>query len=127
MSSILSIPPRHVREISDPISQLMVQLHKLVFVTQLPPSPAPSMRRLLVEHYKRTLFGRTSVPADLKTEMHKLMNRANDPVQLLMEATDEHNPRIAQRALIELAAGKANSLYTDLWMMPEHQLICVEP
>ena len=83
----------------------MCQLHKLLFLSQLPPSPVPSMRQLLVERYKRNLFDRNSSPGDLKTEIHRLANGTGDVVLLLSEASEGPGlqPRMLQKALAELA------------------------
>ena len=82
----------------------MLQLHKLIFVTQIPPSPTPNMRRLVVEQYKRALFNRMSSPADLKSEVHKLMSGTGDAVQLLAsEDSNNPQPRMVDKALTELA------------------------
>ena len=84
-TSTLSISPRHLREVTDPISLLLSQLHKLIFISQLPPSHTPSARRTLVEQYKRNLFDKNSNPSDLKSELHKLSSGVGEPVQLLVE------------------------------------------
>lgn len=105
-SSLLSFSPRHVREISDPITQLMTQLHKLVFITQLPPSLTPCARTLLIGQYKRALFDGTNSPACLKAEMHKLMSGVSETVeQLVCVGMDGAQPKVhlVQRALRELA------------------------
>ena len=117
-SSVLSISPRHLREISDPITQLMEQLHKLLFLTQLPPSPTPNMRRLLVEQYKHGLFDSPSSPSHLKTEMHRLAMGVSDVVGVLSEGGEWKErpgglqPRLLQTALRELAG--ENSLASSL-------------
>ena len=103
VSSILSISPRHLREISDPITQLLSHLHKLIFLTQLPPSPTHTpARRLLVETYKRNLFDQSSNLADLKTELYKLSNGSSDTVISLV-GTVGLQSRVISRALSELS------------------------
>ena len=110
-SSVLSISPRHLREISDPITQLMAQLHKLLFLAQLPPSPTPNMRMLLVNQYKHALFDRPSSPGSLKTEMHRLVMGTSESVGVLSEGGEGGEkrrigglqPRRLQKALSELA------------------------
>lgn len=79
-SSTLSISPKHLREITDPIVVLLTQLHKLVLLTQLPPQSRPSSRWTLLQLYKRQLFSETSTAADLKTQLHKLVHGSTETV-----------------------------------------------
>lgn len=88
----------------------MTQLHKLLYLDQLPPSPAPCMRRLLIDRYKRALFDGTVPPGELKSEMHRLMNGGSETVQVLAPTStnslsSECQPRIIEKALEELAGG----------------------
>ena len=71
-AGVVAMSPNRLKEISDPILQLMSELHKLIAVTQAPPPTTPHPRRQLVELYKRSLFGTGSKPEDLKTELHKV-------------------------------------------------------
>ena len=82
-ASSLRVPAAHVKEI-DPASQMLNQLHKIVFVTQLPPdmrdgqsnAQALQMRRA-IEKYKRCLFGRYLRGQEglgLKEELTKFLN-----------------------------------------------------
>ena len=86
----------------------MTQLHKLLYLDQLPPSTMPCMRRLLLDRYKRALFDGTVPPGELKSEMHRLMTGGSETVQVLAPtSTDslssECQPRIIEKALEELA------------------------
>ena len=103
-SSTLSISPCHLREISDPISLLLCQLHKLIYISQLPPSQKPSARRTLVEHYKRSLFNSSSDPSNLKSELHKLSCGVTESVPVLSEAGSR---RMVQRCMEEISRGEA--------------------
>lgn len=89
----------------------MAQLHKLLFLAQLPPSPTPNMRMLLVGQYKHALFDRLSSPGSLKTEMHRLVMGTSESVGVLSEGGEGGEerrigglqPRRLQKALSELA------------------------
>ena len=50
---MLTISPHFVRPISDQCELLLKQLHKLIFVTQLPPNLERDANRAYVERYKR--------------------------------------------------------------------------
>ena len=77
-----------VKEI-DPVTQLLNQLHKIVFVTQLPPDMSEradhAKFRRAVERYKRALFGRSAAGQGegllLKQELYKLMTSSDDTIQ----------------------------------------------
>ena len=58
---------------------LLKQLHKLIFVTQLPPNVERDPNRAYVERYKRELFSGSGW--DLKAELKRLMegSHANVP------------------------------------------------
>jgi len=50
-SGSIAIAAGKVRQIADPASQLLNQLHKIIFVTQLPPDPTPNVARHVIELY----------------------------------------------------------------------------
>lgn len=91
LGSSLRVPAAHVKEI-DPASQMLNQLHKIVFVTQLPPdmrdgqpnAQAMHMRRA-IEKYKRCLFGRYSRGQEglsLKEELKKFLSNREDVIPI---------------------------------------------
>ena len=116
-SSTLSISPKHLREISDPILSLLTQLHKLVYVTQLAPPLSPSARWTLVQRYKRSLFGSGSSALTLKTHLHRLVSASTDAVGDSLEeglGAGEGEElgsgvRLVQGALCELGEGGEGS------------------
>lgn len=52
----------------------MHQLHKILYICQLPPTLDPNPRRRLVEKFKRALFAQDSNSLNLKTEVKKVSN-----------------------------------------------------
>uniref|UniRef100_A0AAY5F0L2 Protein kinase domain-containing protein n=1 Tax=Electrophorus electricus TaxID=8005 RepID=A0AAY5F0L2_ELEEL len=69
-----------VRQIDDPNLRLLGLLHKIIFITQLPPGPENTFQRRAVERFKKTLFQCGSSPSDLKIELNK--NPPHIPYQL---------------------------------------------
>uniref|UniRef100_A0A3P9MY07 NIMA related kinase 10 n=1 Tax=Poecilia reticulata TaxID=8081 RepID=A0A3P9MY07_POERE len=63
----ICVSQRKLRQIDDPIQRLLVQLHKIIFITQLPPAPNYNMKRRLVERFKKSLFHLGSDPYNLKS------------------------------------------------------------
>ncbi|XP_029928077.1 serine/threonine-protein kinase Nek10 [Myripristis murdjan] len=73
VSAGICVSQRKVRQIDDPIQRLLVQMHKIIFITQLPPAPHNSVKRRIVERFKKSLFHQGSDPYNLKVELSKLL------------------------------------------------------
>uniref|UniRef100_A0AAY5ENI5 Protein kinase domain-containing protein n=1 Tax=Electrophorus electricus TaxID=8005 RepID=A0AAY5ENI5_ELEEL len=76
----ICVSHRRVRQIDDPNLRLLGLLHKIIFITQLPPGPENTFQRRAVERFKKTLFQCGSSPSDLKIELNK--NPPHIPYQL---------------------------------------------
>ncbi|ESO99745.1 hypothetical protein LOTGIDRAFT_173537 [Lottia gigantea] len=87
-AATLSISNSRLREITDPIVQMLVQLHKIIYITQLPPTLSPNFERRKIDEYKRALFSRHSHAVSLKTELKKLMQGCHDVVDILTNPAD---------------------------------------
>ena len=87
---MLSISPSRIREIHDPMTRILNQLHKILFISQLPPSMEGelSYERALIERYKRELFSHRNHyrGRSLKDELHKLMNGSQEMIDLSFRA-----------------------------------------
>ncbi len=78
------------------MTQLLNQLHKIIFVTQLPPDmaerPDHARFRRAVERYKRALFVRRAAGQGqglrLKQELYKLMTSSADTILLDFSGAD---------------------------------------
>ncbi|XP_004560267.1 serine/threonine-protein kinase Nek10 isoform X1 [Maylandia zebra] len=73
VSAGICVSQKKLRQIDDPIQRLLVQLHKIIFITQLPPAPHHHIKRRLVERFKKSLFQFGSDPYNLKVELSKLV------------------------------------------------------
>ncbi|KAJ1101855.1 hypothetical protein NDU88_006919 [Pleurodeles waltl] len=71
-SAGIAVSQRKVRQISDPIQQILTQLHKIIYITQLPPPLHDNLKRRVIERYKKSLFSLQSNPYNLKSEMNKV-------------------------------------------------------
>ncbi|XP_075067368.1 serine/threonine-protein kinase Nek10 [Mixophyes fleayi] len=71
-SAGIAVSQRKVRQISDPIQQILMQLHKIIYIAQLPPALHDNLKRRVVERYKKSLFSLQSNPCNLKAEMQKV-------------------------------------------------------
>ena len=68
----MHITADRLRPISDPVDRILQQLHKLVFVSQLPPTADRDMRKVALHNYKRSLFARPETCLYLKEEMKRV-------------------------------------------------------
>uniref|UniRef100_A0A3B5AEZ1 NIMA-related kinase 10 n=1 Tax=Stegastes partitus TaxID=144197 RepID=A0A3B5AEZ1_9TELE len=66
LSGVICVSQKKLRQIDDPIQRLLMQLHKIIYITQLPPAPHHDTRRRLVERFKKSLFHSGSDPCSLK-------------------------------------------------------------
>lgn len=62
----------NLRKVEDPVQPLFDTLHKLIFVTQLPPGLKRDTRRSMLESFKHWLFSDASTSSRLKEELAKL-------------------------------------------------------
>ena len=84
---MLSISPSRIREIHDPCSLILMQLHKILFISQLPPSlegDGQAAERQAIDKYKRELFSHKNLyrGRNLKDELHKLMNGSHEMIDI---------------------------------------------
>lgn len=84
----LTISQHRVRQISDPILQMLHQLHKILYITQLPPTLKPHMKRRMIERFKRALFAPQSTTFNLKSELKKLMSGTREIIDLNLGPAD---------------------------------------
>nr|XP_046156902.1 serine/threonine-protein kinase Nek10 isoform X3 [Oncorhynchus gorbuscha] len=73
VSAGICVSQRKVRQIDDPVQRLLVQLHKIIYITQLPPALQHSVKRRAIERFKKSLFHYESSPYNLKVELNKLL------------------------------------------------------
>uniref|UniRef100_A0A8C9YDZ0 Serine/threonine-protein kinase Nek10 n=1 Tax=Sander lucioperca TaxID=283035 RepID=A0A8C9YDZ0_SANLU len=72
VSAGICVSQKKVRQIDDPIQRLLVQLHKIIYITQLPPAPHHNIKRRIIERFKKSLFHYGSDPYNLKVELSKV-------------------------------------------------------
>ena len=71
---------KKLRPIEDPITQILDQIHKIVFIAQLAPSGRKNVKRKLVDRFKRSLFGTRKSSAQIKSELMRLIKNSNELV-----------------------------------------------
>ena len=83
-SPMLSISMNRIREINDPCSRILNQLHKILFVSQLPPTTSLSFERAIVEKYKHALFSHRNHYRgwNLKDELNKVLSGSQETIDL---------------------------------------------
>ncbi|CAK8683319.1 unnamed protein product [Clavelina lepadiformis] len=100
-AAMLSISPSKLRPISDPVQQTLIQLHKIIYIDQLPPTNEVNYRRRIISRYKRALFSPHSRSMGLKDELKKLLCGSHETIDLsfIVEA-----PSLTQKATAEAEA-----------------------
>uniref|UniRef100_A0A8C9QKJ9 NIMA related kinase 10 n=1 Tax=Spermophilus dauricus TaxID=99837 RepID=A0A8C9QKJ9_SPEDA len=89
-SAGIAVSQRKVRQISDPIQQILIQLHKVIYITQLPPALHHNLKRRVIERFKKSLFSQQSNPCNLKSEIKKLSQGSPEPIEPNFFAADYH-------------------------------------
>ncbi|XP_075275103.1 serine/threonine-protein kinase Nek10 isoform X2 [Opisthocomus hoazin] len=90
VSAGIAVSQRKVRQISDPVQQILIQLHKIIFITQLPPALQCNLKRRIVERFKKSLFSQQSNPCNLKSEMKKLLQGSPELIEPSFFIADWH-------------------------------------
>ncbi|XP_038566526.1 serine/threonine-protein kinase Nek10 [Micropterus salmoides] len=88
VSAGLCVSQKKVRQIDDPIQRLLVQLHKIIHITQLPPTPHHNIKRRIIERFKKSLFRYGSDPYNLKVELSKLLQASPELMELGSASSD---------------------------------------
>ncbi|KAM9353556.1 serine/threonine-protein kinase Nek10 [Symphorus nematophorus] len=88
VSAGICVSQRKVRQIDDPIQRLLVQLHKIIYITQLPPTPHNNIKRRVIERFKKSLFHSGSDPYNLKVELSKLLQASPEMMELGSTSSD---------------------------------------
>uniref|UniRef100_F6SLU2 NIMA related kinase 10 n=1 Tax=Ornithorhynchus anatinus TaxID=9258 RepID=F6SLU2_ORNAN len=89
-SAGIAVSQRKVRQISDPIQQILTQLHKVIYITQLPPALHHNLKRRVIERFKKSLFGQHSNPCNLKSEIKKLSQGSPEQIEPNFFTADGH-------------------------------------
>ncbi|KAM3678950.1 LOW QUALITY PROTEIN: serine/threonine-protein kinase Nek10 [Ammospiza maritima maritima] len=67
----IAVSQGKVHQIGDPVQQILVQLHKIIFSSKLPPALQCNLERRVVERFKKFLFSQKSNPCKLESEIKK--------------------------------------------------------
>ncbi|KAM7123346.1 LOW QUALITY PROTEIN: serine/threonine-protein kinase Nek10 [Ciconia maguari] len=89
-SAGIAVSQRKVRQISDPVQQILIQLHKIIFITQLPPALQCNLKRRIIERFKKSLFSQQSNPCNLKSKMKKLLQGSPELIEPNFFTADWH-------------------------------------
>lgn len=80
---VVHIKSANLKKVKDPVQPLFQTLHKLVYITQLPPGLQRDVRRSMLESFKHWLFSEPRFADSLKEELGKLHNCAREEVPIL--------------------------------------------
>uniref|UniRef100_A0AAY5L177 Protein kinase domain-containing protein n=1 Tax=Esox lucius TaxID=8010 RepID=A0AAY5L177_ESOLU len=88
VSAGICVSQRKVRQIDDPVQRILVQLHKIIYITQLPPAVQHCVKRRSIERFKKFLFDYRSSPYNLKVELNKLLQGSPELMELGSPSSD---------------------------------------
>ncbi|XP_075937216.1 serine/threonine-protein kinase Nek10 [Anarhichas minor] len=88
VSAGICVSQKKVRQIDDPIQRLLVQLHNIIYITQLPPAPHHNIKRRVIERFKKSLFHFGSDPYNLKVELSKLLHASPELMEFSTNSSD---------------------------------------
>ncbi|XP_071485306.1 serine/threonine-protein kinase Nek10-like [Diadema antillarum] len=113
-AATLTISPRKVRQISDPVLKILHLIHKLIFICQLPPTLSPNPRRKVIERFKRALFAPQSSSVNLKSELKKVILGSRELIDINLgvgEASHLLRQATQEEALYQVTGEKPASVY----------------
>jgi len=99
-SAKVSIAHSKLQPMTDPLPKVLNQLHKILFIDQMPPTLERDARRSYIKSYKRFLFGQDQNAGNIKRELFKLLSVA--PEVVCMHApgrTDLQDTNVTYEAL----------------------------
>ncbi|XP_028985437.1 serine/threonine-protein kinase Nek10 isoform X2 [Betta splendens] len=88
VSAGICVSQKKLRQIDDPIQRLLVQLHKIIYITQLPPASHNNIKRRVIERFKKSLFHIGSDPCNLKVELSKLLQASPELMELGLSSSN---------------------------------------
>ncbi|XP_067915905.1 serine/threonine-protein kinase Nek10 isoform X2 [Heterodontus francisci] len=111
-SAGIAVSQRKVRQISDPIQQILIQLHKIIYITQLPPTLHHNFRKSVIERFKKSLFSPQSNPCNLKAELKKLLQGSPELIELNFVTADCNLMRQTSRENAAFPGDRAVNTYS---------------
>ncbi|XP_048464489.1 serine/threonine-protein kinase Nek10 [Rhincodon typus] len=111
-SAGIAVSQRKVRQISDPIQQILIQLHKIIYITQLPPTLHHNFRKSVIERFKKSLFSPQSNPCNLKAELKKVLQGSPELIELNFVTADCNLMRQTSRENAAFPGDRAVNTYS---------------
>ncbi|KAM7071266.1 LOW QUALITY PROTEIN: serine/threonine-protein kinase Nek10 [Acridotheres tristis] len=107
----IAVSQRKVNQISDPVQQILIQLHKIIFITQLPPALRCNLKKRIVDRFKKSLFSQQSNPK-LK-EIKKLLPDSPGFIEPSIFTADWHRVHLISGGNTLLLDDRKGSLGTS--------------
>ena len=88
----ISIPQRNLRVLTDPVIDMLTQVHKLMLVAQLPPSLDlhADERRQFLQRVHLHLFASDQRAGSIKAHLAKLVEKSDEPIEGLGLVLGKH-------------------------------------
>ena len=87
-----------LRSSLDPADQMLRQIHKIVYISQLPPATEKDHARRCVNKYKKLLFAADS-PLNLRDEMKKVSHSYSSSLSPFLPS--DRSPFVARPSIVD--------------------------
>ncbi|VDO89428.1 unnamed protein product [Heligmosomoides polygyrus] len=84
----LTVRSAALRPISDPLLDILSQIHKIVMISDLSPPESTNHKRRVVEQFRRRLFNTSSSAELIKKHLRKLSTEAHEEIDLDLGYSD---------------------------------------
>ncbi|KAK6742207.1 hypothetical protein RB195_009834 [Necator americanus] len=84
----LSVRSASLRPISDPLLDVLSQIHKIVLISEADPSDSTNHKRRVVEQFRRRIFSKSSNADLIKKHLRKLSAEAHEEIELDLGYSD---------------------------------------
>eukprot|EP00455_Lapot_gusevi_P056980 TRINITY_DN957_c0_g1_i1.p1 TRINITY_DN957_c0_g1~~TRINITY_DN957_c0_g1_i1.p1 ORF type:complete len:258 (+),score=24.09 TRINITY_DN957_c0_g1_i1:113-886(+) len=115
--NLVAMSPHKLRQIKEPTDQFLTQLHKLMYICELPPKLERDSKRSLIIRYKKALF--TTQQRNLKEEMKKLLSALPEVVDFDIPRPALDSNLVDEKEVKEGSVAPAVRMTTDTAYLPQ--------
>ncbi|XGW15633.1 hypothetical protein V3C99_001240 [Haemonchus contortus] len=84
----LTVRSASLQPISDPLLDILSQIHKIIMISELSPSESTNHKRRVVEQFRRRIFSPTSNAEMIKKHLRKLSTESHEEIELDLGYSD---------------------------------------
>ncbi|PIO76465.1 hypothetical protein TELCIR_01471 [Teladorsagia circumcincta] len=84
----LTVRSASLQPISDPLLDILSQIHKIIMISELSPSESTNHKRRVVEQFRKRIFSPTSNAEMIKKHLRKLSTESHEEIELDLGYSD---------------------------------------